>query len=405
MGGRDVNGGMKFPTGVSLSGTGRGNLQIRFMYKGVRCKETLKLKPTKANIKYAGLVRDGILSEIARGIFDYSTHFPNSQRVLLFGGVRQTKATVGDSLTAYLASLKCSTATSTWNDYESIVRHHLVPAFGSIPLKDLTTGQIKAWRGTLTISNKRINNVLIPLRGMLKDAFADGLIERDPMVRISNLSIQRGVPDPFSIEEIELVLDTAKGQSRNFFQFAFFTGMRTGELIALEWGDIDWVREVVMVQRNSVRKEVKSPKTDAGVREIVLLPQSLQALEMQKQHSLLAGGRIFLNPKTGQPWETDAQIRRTSWEHILKKCGVRYRTPYQTRHTYASLMLSLGENPMWVAQQMGHKDWGLIRERYGKWIPSTDPNAGKKAGSKLPDFLSKSGRQLADKQKKPTVSC
>ncbi len=95
--------------------------------------------------------------------------------------------------------------------------------------------------------------------------------------------------------------------------------MRTGELIALEWRDIDWVRKVVMVKRNSVRKEVKPPKTKAGLREVVLLPQSLQALDMQKQHSFLAGGRIFLNPKTGQPWETDAQIRRTSWEHILKK--------------------------------------------------------------------------------------
>jgi|GEM_PF-4414477 len=59
--------------------------------------------------------------------------------------------------------------------------------------------------------------------------------------------------------------------------------------------------------------------------------------------------RVFHNPRTSEPWETDHQIRRTAWIHTLKKAGVRYRNPYQTRHTYASMMLSGGENIMWVA--------------------------------------------------------
>ena len=58
---------------------------------------------------------------------------------------------------------------------------------------------------------------------------------------------------------------------------------------------------------------------------------------------------------------------------------MRYRYPYQTRHTYASMMLSAGENPLWVAAQMGHKDWSMIARVYGKWIPEADPLAGAKA--------------------------
>jgi integrase len=46
---------------------------------------------------------------------------------------------------------------------------------------------------------------------------------------------------------------------------------------------------------------------------------------------------------------------------VLKAANIPYRNPYQTRHTYASMMLSAGENPMWVASQMGYKDWGILR--------------------------------------------
>lgn len=67
------------------------------------------------------------------------------------------------------------------------------------------------------------------------------------------------------------------------------------------------------------------------------------------------------------------------WQTVLRKAGIRYRNPYQTRHTYASLLLSVGENPMWVASQMGHADWGMIRKRYGRWIPSVDLEVGEKA--------------------------
>lgn len=109
-----------------------------------------------------------------------------------------------------------------------------------------------------------------------------------------------------------------------------------------------------------------------------LFPPALDALADQKQFSLLANGRVFLNPRTNQPWETDGQIRKTLWEPALKKAGVIYRNPYQTRHTYASTLLSAGENPLWVAQQMGHKDWGMIRKRYGRWIPDVDSSAGGK---------------------------
>ena len=62
----------------------------------------------------------------------------------------------------------------------------------------------------------------------------------------------------------------------------------------------------------------------------------------------------------------------------MERAQVRYRPAYNTRHTYASMMLSAGENPMWVAFQMGHSDWGMIRRRYGRYLPDIDRTGGQK---------------------------
>lgn len=92
----------------------------------------------------------------------------------------------------------------------------------------------------------------------------------------------------------------------------------------------------------------------------MLLRPAIEALKSQMNYTLGISKRVFHNPRTNQPWETYHQIRRTAWIHTIKRANVRYRNPYQTRHTYASMMLSSGENIMWVASQMGHVDVRMI---------------------------------------------
>jgi len=65
---------------------------------------------------------------------------------------------------------------------------------------------------------------------------------------------------------------------------------------------------------------------------------------------------------------TSQQLRRTAWMPLLKRAGVRYRNPYQIRHTYASMMISQGENIMWLSKQMGHADAEVTLKKYARWI-------------------------------------
>ena len=244
--------------------------------------------------------------------------------------------------------------------------------------KNLTATKIKVWMSGLSISPKRIKNVLVPLKGALRSAFQDGLIDRDVSAQIPSISHRTKETNPFTPQEIHLILEHSETQTRNLFQFAFFSGLRTSELIALEWGDVDFQRGVAKISRASVRKILKETKTKSGEREVKLLAPALAALIAQKPFTFDANNRIFHNPKTNSPWITDGQIRKSAWTPILKAADIPYRNPYQTRHTYASMLLSAGEDPMWVAHQMGHADWGMIRKTYGRWIPDMNPAAGRK---------------------------
>ena len=94
----------------------------------------------------------------------------------------------------------------------------------------------------------------------------------------------------------------------------------------------------------------------------------MRALAAQKPLSFLKGPRIWLNPSNGQPWKTDAQIRKTLWLPLCARAGVDYRNPYQIRHTRASALLSAGANPWYVAAQLGHEDVEMVFRTYGKFI-------------------------------------
>ena len=126
-------------------------------------------------------------------------------------------------------------------------------------------------------------------------------------------------------------------------------------------------------------KVAESTKMNAGRREVKLLERAMHALQEQKAFTWAKGEEVFQNPRLERRWEGDQPIRKTLWTGILQNAGVRYRNPYQTRHTYASMMLSAGEHPMWVAKQMGHTDWTMIARVYGRWMPDADLGAGCKA--------------------------
>lgn len=356
----------------------RGNsIRLKFMFRGIWCRETLKMKPTAANMKFAAGMKAEIERHIAMGTFRYSDYFPNSKRAAMFDG-SHIATTVAERITNWLERRKKDTATSTWHSYETAVRCYLVPFLGQYKIRELTTEHVRAMIATMEVSNKRINNVLIPLRGVMGDAHADGLIEKNPMGRIRNLKVRTRDPEPFDAEGQRAIIEAAR-ENANTIQFDFWTGLRIGELIALRWPDIDFTSGQAHIRNNNVRGEMVVTKTEAADRTIDLLPPALEALKRQKAITYLQGDHVFVNPNNGQPWRDDIQFRQVAWVPTIRRAKVAYREPKQMRHTYASMMLTAGENIAAVSRQLGHTSIQTTLKTYARWIPKAATGYGSKA--------------------------
>lgn len=373
----------RFPAGVT-SRSAR-SVEITFEYRGVRCRETIKLAPTPANLKRVAQHRAAILDAIARGSFDYATTFPDSPNRYRFSAYQGDGYRLDDYLTSWIDRQKTHLKASTWADYDRTVRRRLIPQLGKMALSDIKRPAVRDWLDTIKASNKTLANIQTVLRSALRDAVDDELIESNPLREW--VYTRKEAPreaddvDPLDAGEMAAVLAACKHeQARNLFEFAFWSGLRTSELVALEWGDIDFRRGTVRVSKAKTRaaKSPELPKTRKGTRDVTLLAPALAAIERQKAWTFLAGQRVFHNPIKNTPWTNDQKVR-LAWVAALKAAGIRYRRPYQTRHTYASMMLTAGENPAWIAGQMGHADLAMLFRSYGRWIKSATPDAGQKA--------------------------
>lgn len=346
------------------------------MYRGAECRETLRLPHTKANVQFAERMRGEILNAIELGTFDYAKYFPESNNLKKFGmATKQKDVTVGDLLGQQLEIYKRTVAPSTLKTYTRSYEGKLMPQWGDTLVADLTPAALRAWLSGFTIKARAVRQMLIPLRGALELAVNDDLIDSSPLdrVRLKKILDREAYnvdfeTDPFNAQEIAAILAAADGQARNVFLFAFCTGMRPSEYIALRWESIDWAGYQAKVQRSRVMGESREDvKTRAGRRLVDLRRGAHDALLAQKQHSYLANGLVFLDPATGEGWDNTSRLG-LYWAAMLKKSKVRYRNPYQTRHTFASILLSAGMNPMYVAKQMGHTDTTMITRTYGRWI-------------------------------------
>lgn len=369
-------------------------IELDFYCNGIRLRPRLKLPPTRANLRYAENLLGQIRIEIEKGVFDYGKHFPASRRSRRLAQSTATVGTVQHELSAWLKRKEPAISHSTYIEYERTIRKQLNPAFGSKLVGDLTASDFRTWAAQRpTATSKWINNLLSPLRQLLEELFADRRIPENALHGLRFRRVRHShsdAPDaeyedddeidPFRPDEVRAIMEHARvPQFRNLCAFAFFAGLRPSELLALRWSDVDLEKRAVRVRRAFVRGRLKPTKTSSGRRTVELLPMALEALRAQRQHTQLVGDTVFLNHRTGRPYASGKAIRERDWKTTLRIAGVPYRAPKQMRHTFASMMLSAGENVMWVARQMGHKDWTVTARRYARFIPGLDPTAGQKA--------------------------
>lgn len=248
--------------------------------------------------------------------------------------------------------------------------------------KDITKinqNDIKATLNSTKLSGKTKDNYKSVLMGILDVALKDDLIKTNPCCGIKKFKSKKSKMqiDPFEREEATKILTYLRDrnlQVYHYFAFAFLTGLRPSELIALLWSDVDFNKRYVRVDKAIVDHEEGEPKTKAGIRDVDLTDEALVILKTQKAFSFMSKDqRIFQNPYTLSGWASSTKQRTVWWQPCLKALGIRYRVPYNTRHTYACWMLSdeaVDIKVGYLSAQMGHDSIRVTEEYYGKWMDS-----------------------------------
>jgi integrase len=359
--------------GPGVRAVSDGSIQIDFKYRGVRCRERLRLEPSRANLRYAKGLKARIEHEIATGEFDYSRHFPESERSKTFAPVADSTPLL-EALEQYIEGRRGALEPETIDDYLKCARA-FAKDFPNETLATLTKQRMREWLSGKQLTRKRLLNLLTPLRGAITQAVDDGILQKDPIqgFKIGRRAERpREIVDPLSPEELKAVARTGCGQ---LWVFWAWTGLRTSELIGLRWDDVAGDLGSLRVWRSIRLGREKRTKTSSGVRDVPVLEPARRILRDLDRRD---GQLVFPHPVTGKGFHGDRQVR-TIFHRDCQTAGVRKRPgPYTLRHTFASMALSAGEPIGWVSTVMGHNDPTITLKVYAKWIPSVMPDAGAK---------------------------
>ena len=304
------------------------------------------------------------------------------------------KTTVADYLTTWLQDyVKPNLSPRGYERYESIVRVHLVPAIGSIPLTQLRSNHLQKHYSAMLeagLSPRSVRYDHVVLHKALATALKWGLITRNVADGVDAPRAKRPDMQTWDEAEVNQFLEAAKDtQYFALFYTALFTGARRSELLALRWQDIDFIFCQVYVNRSMHHLQDGSyiftqPKSEKSRRTIALPPSAflvLQDYQKQKEtEGLLLGMPLkdtdLVFSALGKPLRPNTVSR--AWAMLAVKVGVRVIRLHDARHTHASLMLKQGIHPKIVQERLGHSTISITLDTYSHVAPGLQEAAAKR---------------------------
>lgn len=349
--------------------TDNGKLFFDFRYQGIRCREHTPLQATTRNYRQLGQLLQKIEAEIVLGSFEYRKYFPASRNAVRLSFHEETPR-FDDFCRIWTEEMKAQWRPSHVRGIGLTLTKYLLPYFGKKTLNQISKRDILQFRSELTAGNglsaSRINHIMTPLRMILNEA-ANRYEFTSPYHNIKSLKVPRTDIEPFSLEEISSILDSVRPDFKNYYTVRFFAGMRTSEIDGLQWQFVDFTRRQILIRQALVGGELVYTKNNSSFRIIDMSEPVYDALKVQS-HVTGTTGFVFCT-KNGNCLNSNNVTNRV-WYPLLQNLGLRKRRPYQTRHTTATLWLAAGENPEWIAHQMGHTTTQMLFNVYSRFVPN-----------------------------------
>ena len=366
-----------------------GRIQFDLHLYGRRFREGSKLMATAKNLAKAKSMLKQMNAEIDLETFQYRDYFPDSKKVAIFEALQREKHP--DRLFPFFdtfANEWFERQKSKWKpSYQGTVRlnidRYLIPTFGNTLVSELNLSQVDFFRqglgqlvkndGSKKLSNRRINNILWPLVAIMSLAAEECKFDY-PFRRYKALKEERADSNPMTVDEVQRFLKAVPSEWRDYFILRFWTGMRSCEVHGLYWEHLDFDHRLIRVRQNVVNGEVGDVKTPKSRRELKMCDTLYDALQrIVAKANVDTGSKpnndspFVFSTEKGLPLDTHF-IGQKLWYPTLKKAGLKYRRPYETRHTAAVLHIAAHENPLYISQMLGHSDTRLLFEVYAPYV-------------------------------------
>jgi integrase len=307
--------------------------------------------------------------------------------------VEPSKRTMGPFLREdWLPGLRAQVRPSTWAEHRSKVEVHLAPALGHVPLQRLGPGHLNTLYADLLergLSARTVLHVHATIRRALADATRWGLVPRNVALLASPPRPARTELQVWTAADLRGFLAHVQGDRLYaLWLLAASTGMRRGEVLGLQWPDVDLARARVGVRRSLVtvghQVVVSEPKTAKGRRSVALDPATVATLKAWRRHQTaerLAWGPAWTDAglvftrEDGRPLHP-REVTRAFTRHVLAAELPIIRL-HDLRHTHATLALAAGVHPKIVQERLGHANIAITLDTYSHAVPALEEQAAR----------------------------
>ncbi len=277
---------------------------------------------------------------------------------------------VADYLDRWLDSIKGTLRERTWRRHEEVTRLHLKPTIGSAKLDKLNALRVQVlYRSKLDagLSPRTVQIIHATLYKALKQAVRWSLVPRNVCDAVVPPRVPKSEIKPLDARQAKKLLDTARNTQPGFYALyvlAVTTGMRSGEILGLQWRDVDLEARTLQVRRTVFNGAVGTPKTAQSNRGIRLPEIAAEALRRHPRSS-----EWVFSSKKGTSLSVH-NLHNRSWRPLLREAGLPHMRFHDLRHTCATLLLSKGVHPKVVQELLGHSSIEITLDTYSHVLPS-----------------------------------
>ena len=239
--------------------------------------------------------------------------------------------------------------------------------FGKMPVDKIKRRDVKEFAADLlkTVSPKTARNYIGTLRAILNIAVDYEDITVNPAENIELPTHRKKEVEPFTPDEVSRLINAAEGWFKNFLAISFYTGIRTGEALALMQKDVDFESMQIRVERSVTHGKIDTPKTQSGIRYVPIFAHVVPYIKDQMKRNK----SLYLFPGKNGKCMYGADSLKRQWRKTCDAAGVKYRKVYSTRHTFITTMLKSGKvSVLELAQMVGHANTEPILKNYARFI-------------------------------------